>query len=99
MEYLNWHKIYMHEHLALTQYEYRYTDIVLWCFLFCLSGKDDKGWSMYIDKQRSWFMHASIHDQRTEGGIAQGTTVGVLLDLDRHLLRFFVNEEAQVRIP
>ncbi|KAI5710360.1 hypothetical protein M8J75_007989 [Diaphorina citri] len=58
-------------------------------------GKDDKAWSMYIDKQRSWFMHASIHDQRTEGGISQGSTVGVLLDLDRHLLRFFVNDEPQ----
>lgn len=51
---------------------------------------------MYIDKQRSWFMNASIHDKRTEGGITQGSTVGVLLDLDRHILRFFVNEEPQV---
>uniref|UniRef100_A0A8D8LJX4 E3 ubiquitin-protein ligase TRIM9 n=1 Tax=Cacopsylla melanoneura TaxID=428564 RepID=A0A8D8LJX4_9HEMI len=58
-------------------------------------GKDDKGWSMYIDKQRSWFMNASIHDKRSEGGITQGSTVGVLLDLDRHILRFFVNEEPQ----
>ncbi|KAL1139616.1 hypothetical protein AAG570_006598 [Ranatra chinensis] len=56
-------------------------------------GKDDKGWSMYIDKQRSWFMHANIHDQRCEGGIKQGATVGVLLDLDRHQLSFYVNEE------
>ncbi|XP_039284984.1 E3 ubiquitin-protein ligase TRIM9, partial [Nilaparvata lugens] len=58
-------------------------------------GKDDKGWSMYIDKQRSWFMHDSVHDQRTEGGIHQGSTVGVLLDLERHQLSFYVNEEPQ----
>lgn len=51
---------------------------------------------MYIDKQRSWFMHANVHDQRTEGGIQQGVTVGVLLDLDRHQLSFYVNEEPQV---
>lgn len=61
-----------------------------------VAGKDDKGWSMYIDKQRSWFMHANMHDQRSEGGIQSGSTVGVLLDLDRHQLSFYVNEEPQV---
>lgn len=61
-----------------------------------VAGKDDKGWSMYIDKQRSWFMHANMHDQRSEGGIQPGSTVGVLLDLDRHQLSFYVNEEPQV---
>jgi hypothetical protein len=59
-------------------------------------GKDDKGWSMYIDRQRSWFMHGSVHEQRSEGGIQPGSTVGVLLDLDRHQLSFYVNEEPQV---
>jgi len=58
-------------------------------------GKDDKGWSMYIDRQRSWFMHGSVHEQRSEGGIQPGSTVGVLLDLDRHQLSFYVNEEPQ----
>ncbi|CAD6214758.1 GSCOCG00004202001-RA-CDS, partial [Cotesia congregata] len=59
-------------------------------------GKDDKGWSMYIDRQRSWFMHAGGHAQRTEGGVQQGSTVGVLLDLDStHTLRFFVNDQPQ----
>ncbi|KAF5296960.1 hypothetical protein FQR65_LT10112, partial [Abscondita terminalis] len=58
-------------------------------------GKDDKGWAMYIDRQRSWFQHAGGHEQRVEGGITTGTTVGVLLDLDRHTLSFFVNEEPQ----
>ncbi|XP_049834538.1 E3 ubiquitin-protein ligase TRIM9 isoform X2 [Schistocerca gregaria] len=58
-------------------------------------GKDDKGWSMYIDRQRSWFMHDSVHEQRCEGGIQVGSTVGVLLDLERHTLSFYVNEEPQ----
>lgn len=58
-------------------------------------GKDDKGWSMYIDKQRSWFMHCGIHVNRCEGGIRPGSTVGILLDLDRHQLSFYVNEEPQ----
>ncbi|XP_066903052.1 E3 ubiquitin-protein ligase TRIM9 isoform X2 [Halyomorpha halys] len=56
-------------------------------------GKDEKGWSMYIDRQRSWFVHANTHDQRCEGGITTGSTVGVLLDLDRHQVSFYVNEE------
>lgn len=41
-------------------------------------------------------MHANVHDQRCEGGIQSGATVGVLLDLDRHQLSFYVNEEPQV---
>jgi len=58
-------------------------------------GKDERGWSMYIDQQRSWFLHNNIHSNRTEGGIDVGSTVGVLLDLDRHQLSYFVNEEPQ----
>ncbi|KAJ8672536.1 hypothetical protein QAD02_003795 [Eretmocerus hayati] len=59
-------------------------------------GKDDRGWSMYIDRQRSWFMHAGVHAQRTEGGVQQGSTIGLLLDLDvTHSLRFFVNDQPQ----
>ncbi|XP_014251351.1 E3 ubiquitin-protein ligase TRIM9 isoform X1 [Cimex lectularius] len=56
-------------------------------------GKDEKGWGMYIDRQRSWFVHANMHGQRCEGGIQQGSTVGVLLDLNRHQVSFYVNEE------
>lgn len=70
-----------------------------WFAQFCdrlFAGKDDKGWSMYIDRQRSWFMHGGGHAQRTEGGVQQGSTVGVLLDLDTtHTLRFFVNDQPQ----
>ncbi|KAJ8944228.1 hypothetical protein NQ318_001648 [Aromia moschata] len=58
-------------------------------------GKDDKGWAMYIDRQRSWFQHAGAHEQRVEGGIHVGSTIGVLLDLDQHILSFYVNEEPQ----
>ncbi|CAH1970199.1 unnamed protein product [Acanthoscelides obtectus] len=58
-------------------------------------GKDDKGWAMYIDRQRSWFQHSGAHEQRVEGGIHVGSTIGVLLDLDQHTLSFYVNEEPQ----
>lgn len=51
---------------------------------------------MYIDKQRSWFMHCRRHEQRCEGGIQVGSTIGVLLDLNKHQLSFFVNDEPQV---
>lgn len=53
---------------------------------------------MYIDHQRSWFLHNNVHSGRTEGGIDVGSTVGVLLDLDRRQLSFYVNEEPQVNI-
>ncbi|XP_022244346.1 E3 ubiquitin-protein ligase TRIM9-like [Limulus polyphemus] len=58
-------------------------------------GKDDKGWSMYIDHQRSWFLHADHHGNRTEGGVGAECVIGVLLDLDQHQLSFFVNDELQ----
>lgn len=67
------------------------------CTYFVI-GKDESGWSMYIDKQRSWFMHCRSHEQRCEGGIQVGSTIGVLLDLNKHQLSFFVNDEPQVRI-
>ncbi|XP_050541744.1 E3 ubiquitin-protein ligase TRIM9 isoform X2 [Daktulosphaira vitifoliae] len=58
-------------------------------------GKDEFGWSMYIDKQRSWFMHCNSHDQRCDGGIQVGSTIGILLDLNKHQLSFYVNDEPQ----
>lgn len=42
-------------------------------------------------------MHCRSHEQRCEGGIQVGSTVGVLLDLNKHQLSFFVNDEPQVR--
>lgn len=50
---------------------------------------------MYIDRKRSWFQHNSMHERRVEGGIMTGSTVGILLDLDRHTLSFLVNEMPQ----
>lgn len=58
-------------------------------------GKDDKSWSMYIDSNRSWFIHNNAHSDRCEGGIGVGSVVGVLLDLDKHVLCFYVNDKAQ----
>lgn len=54
-------------------------------------GKEEKGFAMYIDWKRSWFQHNGVHERRMEGGIQAGATVGVLLDLTRHCIRFLVN--------
>ncbi|XP_056437338.1 E3 ubiquitin-protein ligase TRIM9 isoform X3 [Gadus chalcogrammus] len=56
-------------------------------------GKDDKAWAMYVDNNRSWFMHNNSHTNRAEGGISKGTTVGILLDLTQRTLTFFINKE------
>ncbi|KAM9201742.1 E3 ubiquitin-protein ligase TRIM9 isoform 14-T14 [Dugong dugon] len=58
-------------------------------------GRDDKAWAMYVDNNRSWFMHNNSHTNRTEGGITKGATIGVLLDLSRKTLTFFINDEQQ----
>ncbi|XP_053331144.1 E3 ubiquitin-protein ligase TRIM9 isoform X6 [Spea bombifrons] len=58
-------------------------------------GKDDKAWAMYVDNNRSWFMHNNSHTNRTEGGITKGATVGVVLDFTRRTLTFCINEEQQ----
>lgn len=62
-------------------------------FSFYLLGKSERAWSMYIDGNRSWFMHAGEHHTRIEGGIRVGSKVGVLLNLDAHTLNFYVNEK------
>ncbi|XP_033846852.1 E3 ubiquitin-protein ligase TRIM9 isoform X2 [Periophthalmus magnuspinnatus] len=56
-------------------------------------GKDDKAWAMYVDNNRSWFMHNNSHTNRAEGGISKGATVGVLLDLIKRTLTFYINKE------
>uniref|UniRef100_A0AAQ5ZIN9 E3 ubiquitin-protein ligase TRIM9 n=1 Tax=Amphiprion ocellaris TaxID=80972 RepID=A0AAQ5ZIN9_AMPOC len=58
-------------------------------------GKDDKAWAMYVDNNRSWFMHNNSHTNRTDGGIAKGATIGVLLDFTRGILIFLINDEQQ----
>ncbi|XP_043209672.1 E3 ubiquitin-protein ligase TRIM9-like [Amphibalanus amphitrite] len=58
-------------------------------------GADSLGWSMYIDAQRSWFMHSGRHEGRAEGGVRTGSVVGVLLDLATKQLSFFVDGRPQ----
>lgn len=69
-----------------------YTQGVRVCVLLMIGG-DGKGWSMYIDNSRSWFVHAGIHTARTDVGISTGSVVGVLLDLDRRQLSFYLDGE------
>ncbi|KAM6915582.1 E3 ubiquitin-protein ligase TRIM9 isoform 2-T2 [Xenentodon cancila] len=56
-------------------------------------GKDDKAWAMYVDNNRSWFMHNNSHTNRAEGGISKGSTVGILLDLIKRTMTFYINQE------
>ncbi|XP_049868566.1 E3 ubiquitin-protein ligase TRIM9 [Pectinophora gossypiella] len=58
-------------------------------------GSDALGWAMYIDAQRSWFVHGGAHGGRAAGGVARGACVGVLLDLARGTLRFSVDGRPQ----
>ncbi|XP_078134173.1 E3 ubiquitin-protein ligase TRIM9 [Sander vitreus] len=58
-------------------------------------GKDDKAWAMYVDNNRSWFMHNNSHTNRTDGGIGKGATIGILLDFSRGILIFLINDEQQ----
>ncbi|XP_034713478.1 E3 ubiquitin-protein ligase TRIM9 isoform X2 [Etheostoma cragini] len=58
-------------------------------------GKDDKAWAMYVDNNRSWFMHNNSHTNRTDGGIGKGATLGILLDFSRGILIFLINDEQQ----
>ncbi|XP_029586760.1 E3 ubiquitin-protein ligase TRIM9 isoform X2 [Salmo trutta] len=58
-------------------------------------GKDDKAWAMYVDNNRSWFMHNNSHTNRTDGGVSEEATVGVLLDFTRGILIFLINDEQQ----
>ncbi|XP_064122435.1 E3 ubiquitin-protein ligase TRIM9-like isoform X2 [Macrobrachium nipponense] len=58
-------------------------------------GNDVHGWAMYIDHQRSWFLHGAAHHGRCDGGVGVGSTVGVLLDLNHRTLTFYVNDEQQ----
>jgi len=57
------------------------------------AGGDGSGWSMYIDNARSWFVHAGVHTARADGGVSTGSVVGVLLDVDRRQLSFYVDGE------
>ncbi|KAK7081990.1 tripartite motif containing [Halocaridina rubra] len=58
-------------------------------------GKCGGSWSMYIDSERSWFMHGGEHFDRTSGGVRTGDTVGVMLNYPEKCLTFFVNGSLQ----
>ena len=48
---------------------------------------------MYIDKDRSWYLHGNKHTSRTPGGVSDGSIVGVLLDLNEHSICYYLNDE------
>ncbi|GAA52271.1 E3 ubiquitin-protein ligase TRIM9 [Clonorchis sinensis] len=65
-------------------------------------GLDNAGWAMYANSNRSWFVHAGQHRDRTDGGILtkdqlerdrQPTVIGVRLDCDQGHLGFYLNGE------
>ena len=65
---------------------------------FFIPGKCIGSWSMYIDGERSWLMHAGEHFNRKAGGIRQGDTVGLLITFPERTLSIYVNEELKVNL-
>nr|CAB3267247.1 E3 ubiquitin-protein ligase TRIM9 [Phallusia mammillata] len=58
-------------------------------------GKDLKSWTMYADESRNWILHNNQHFKRTDTGVKLGSRIGILLDVARGVITFFIDGKIQ----